>query len=399
MKPVTILRAFLPLAVLGAGVIAAKMLIGLRPEPQHRTPERAVPLVTVSTARASDEPLVVLAHGTVLPRVETELVAEVAGRIVAVSPQMVAGGFFDAGEVLLEIDPTDYEFALASARLEVARAERALAQEEAAAETARREWSEHGRGEGTPLALHEPQLAEARAALEAARAALAKAEHDLARTRVVAPYTGRVRSESVDIGRYVVPGAPLARVFAIDRAEVRLPLSDRELAFLALPLGADEPAEEGAGDGSSGPRVTLSARIAGVEREWSARIVRTEAELDPRTRMLVAVAEVEDPYDRAGRREGPPLLVGQFVEARIDGLLARGVFVLPREALREGDRLFLLDDAGHLAIRDVHVLRRERERVLIDRGLEGGEAVITSPLELAVEGMRVRANEREGATR
>lgn len=398
MKASTILRALLPLAVLGAGVLAAKTLIDMRPEPEHTTPEPVVPLVQTVAARASDEPLEVVAHGTVVPRVETELVAEVAGRIVSVSPAMVAGGFFEEGDLLLEIDPVDYELAVARARLEVARAARTLAQEEAAAATARREWSELGRGEGTPLALHEPQLAEAQASLEAARAALAKAEHDLARTRVVAPYAGRVRSESVDVGRYVAPGTPLARIFAIDRAEVRLPISDRELAFLALPLDGEPPAGDGAGDGGA-PRVTLVARIAGQDHTWSARIVRTEAELDPRTRMLVAVAEVADPYDRADRREGPPLAVGQFVEARIEGLLARDVFALPRRALRDGDRVFLLGTDGRLAVRDVHVLRRERERVLVDRGLADGEPVITSPLELAIPGMRVRAAGSEESER
>ncbi len=398
MKTTPILRALLPLVVLAAGALAAKVLIDMRPEPERTTPEPVVPLVRTIRARAGDVPLSIVAHGTVTPREETDLVAEVAGRIVSVSPSLVAGGFFEEGAVLLEIDPVDYELAVARARQEVARAERALAAEEAAAETARREWTELGRGEGTPLALHVPQLAEARASLAAARAALAKAEHDLARTRVVAPYACRVRSESVGVGRYVVPGTPLARVFAVDRAEVRIPISDRELAFLDLPLDGG-PANAGDGAEESTPRVTLVARIAGADHEWEARIVRTEAELDPRTRMLVAVAEVEDPYDRLGRRGGPPLSVGQFVEARIEGLLARGVFALPREALRDGDRLFLLGDDERLVIRDVHVLRRERERVLVDAGLEGGESVITSPIEIAVAGMRVRADGAEGAER
>jgi RND family efflux transporter MFP subunit len=378
-----LLKILLPILVLALGAGVAKQLIDRReiPEPEER--QVVLPIVRTLRAQATDWRVVVPSRGTVVPLTETQLVVEVGGRVTHVSPQLVNGGFFETGELLLEIDPRDHELARAQSRLEVARAERRLAEEEADSAVARAEWERLGEGEASALALREPQVAEARATLVAAQAHLERAERDIERTRISAPFDGRVRSESVDVGQYVSPGTPVATVYATDVAEVRLPLSDGELAFLELPFGArgDESGEL--------PAVLLSADFAGRRRTWPARIVRTEGEIDPSTRMVMAVARVEDPYGRAGGTE-MPLALGMFVDARLQGILLHDVFVLPRTALRDGARIFLLDGEDRLRFLPVEILRSEREVVIVRAALSEGARVVVSPLEIATDGMRVR---------
>ena len=250
---------------------------------------------------------------------------------------------------------------------------------------ARRDWDSLGQGEANPLVLREPQVAEARAALAAAEAALAQAERDIERCTVRAPYAGRVRSKAVDVGQFVARGAELARLYAIDYAEVRLPLADDELAFVDLPLAFRGDTATG-----DGPEVLLSARFAGREHVWEGRLVRTEGEIDPDTRMVVAVARVEDPYGRGGDERRPPLAVGLFTRAEIQGRVVEDVVVLPRRALRDGRSVLVVDGDDRLRIRPVEVLRSEGERVLLSAGVASGERVVATPLEIAVDGMRVR---------
>ncbi len=200
---------------------------------------------------------------------------EVAGRVIWVSPSFASGGFFDDGQPLLRIEPSDYREAVIQARAAAAREELRAARERAEADVARKEWGDLGGGEATPLTLREPQLAEAEAALEAARAALERAERNLDRTEIRAPYDGRVRHKQVDVGQYVTPGTPVATIYAVDYAEVRLPLADEELAFIDLPL--DYWGDSGRGPG---PEVVLSARFAGRAHRWEGHIVRTEGEID-----------------------------------------------------------------------------------------------------------------------
>ncbi len=377
-------KVFLPFLVLAVGLAGAAAMYLTRDEPEAREPEPLVPLVRTMVVARQDVRMTVESQGTVSPRVEITMAPEVTGVVTAISPSLTAGGFFVHGEVLLEIDPRDFELAVEQARAEVARAELRLAQEEAEAKVALEEWKELGTGDGSPLALRKPQLAEARAALSAAKAARARAELDLERTRMRAPFAGRVRSSDVDIGQYVTRGAPVARIYAVDHAEVRLPIPDREVAYLDLPL--DYRGEER----EDGPPVVLRARFAGKPHVWKGRVTRTEGEIDPRSRMVHVVARVDDPYARGDDHDRPPLAVGMFVEAEIEGRLVRDLFVLPRTALRNGDRVLVIDGDGRLRHRDVEVYRRERETVYVRQGLAEGERLCLSPLEAVVDGMRVR---------
>jgi len=391
MKVVRIvLQILLPLVILGIGWYVAVTLVEARQEPETEPIEIPLPLVQVLEVKPTGQRLTVRAEGTVVPRTQTELVPEISGRVVWVSPSLASGGFFEKDEELLKVDRREYELAVVRARSAVAQAELVLATEQEEADLARREWESLGKGEPTALTFREPQVAQAQAALASARAALAQAEYDLERTVVKAPYAGRIRSKSVDVGQFVSRGAPVARVYAVDYAEVRLPIPDAELAYVDLPL-----AFRGQVGDANGPKVMLRAQFAGREHTWQGRIVRTEAEIDPQSRMVQAVARVANPYGQGGRPGRPPLAVGMFVEAEIEGRWSSSV-VLPRAALRDGHTVYVIDDDGRLEFRAVNVLRAERERVLVRSGLQEGERVCISNIETAVEGMKVEVVATEG---
>lgn len=392
---VRILKIVAPIAILVVGALVTKAMIDARPDVAVEIPAKTVPLVRVLSVEAKSVQVTVHAQGTVRPRTESTLIPEVAGRVVEVSGSMVVGGFFEEGDLLLRLDARDYELAAVSARAQIAQAESRLKIEQAESEVARREWQSLGRGKPSPLVLREPQLAEARAALASAQAALKQAQRNIEKTVIRAPYAGRVRDKSVDVGQYVQPGALLARLYAVDYAEVRLPLADEQLAFLDVPL-------DYRGDGSqpdNGPRVSLTATFAGKKHSWQGRIVRTEGEIDPRTRVVHVVAQVDDPYGRGGVSGRPPLAVGMFVDAEIFGRWYRNVVELPRSALREENQVWVVDDQDRLVFRDVVVLRADEDRVLISEGLAQGRRVCLSPLDAAVDGMSVRTQGAESEAR
>ncbi len=379
-----LLQIVLPVLVLAAAGLGAYTLIQNRPEVQVQVPVFEPPGVRVQRVVFQDVTLTVKSQGTVGPRTESQLAPEISGRVIRVAPSFASGGFFEAGDVLLEIDPYDYQQAVIGARGQLAQARLRLAQEEAEADVARREWAALGRGDPRALTLREPQLEDARAALAAAEASLDRATRDLDRAEIRAPYGGRVRRKSVDVGQFVTVGSPVATIYAVDYAEIRLPLPDAELAYLDLPLSY-----RGA-ENRVGPRVTLRANFAGQTHEWQGRIVRTESEIDPVSRMVHLVAQVKDPYAPGTDPTRPPLAVGMYVEAEIEGKVVTGVAVLPRSALRGSSQLLVVDGDSRLRFRDVDILRATTEAVLVRAGLEEGEAVSLSPLEAVTDGMQVQ---------
>jgi len=374
-----------PLVVIVIGALGAGAMLLARKEPETRIPEPPVPLVRVMPVALEDLLLSVKSQGTVSPRTESTLVTEVAGRVLEVHQSFVAGGFFEEGDLLLEIDPYDYRQALIQARSAVAQAQLRLAQEQAEAEVAREQWEDLGGGEASPLTLRVPQVAEAEAALASAGATVVRAERDLERTRIRAPYAGRVREKNVDRGQYVTPGTPLAKIYAVDFAEIRLPLPDADLAFVDLPL-----VYRGSETRRPGPEVILRSEFAGRSYEWRGRLVRTEGEIDPRSRMVHTVARVKDPYGRGDDPDRPPLAAGMYVEAEIIGRAVEGVAVIPRTALRSGSRVLVVDDDDRIEFRDVVVLRVSDDQAVIGSGLSDGERVCLSNLAAVTDGMRVR---------
>ena len=309
--------------------------------------------------------------------------AEVAGQIVSVSSNFIAGGFFRQGEVLLQIDPSDYEAALLSAQANLASRKAQLADQKARSEQALKDWRNMGReGEPSDLVLRKPQLAEARAAVQAAEANLKEAERNLERTRIRVPYDGLVRNKRVDVGQYVSPGTPLGVTFAIDKAEIRLPLSDREIAFLDLPSATRL-------DKAHRVPVILTADGEGMGGRWQGEIVRTEGVVDEASRVVYAVAEVPDPYGVLGLSNAMELKMGSFVRAEIEGLRVNDVVILPRSVLRADDTLLIANDERKLEIRPVTVARAEPRTVYITSGVESGELVVTTQLDAPIPGMQL----------
>ena len=380
----TALRVLLPLVVIGLAALVTTALIQSRPEVSVQPRPVELPSVRVGEVVVQDIAMAVVSQGTVSPRIESQLVPEVAGRVVWASPSFASGGFFEEGDALLRIDPYNYQQAVIVARSQVAQSRLRLAQEEAEADVARREWEELGRGDATALTLREPQLEDAQASVLAAEANLERAQRDLDRAEVTAPFAGRVRQKSVDVGQFVSVGSPVATLYAVDAAEVRLPLPDAELKYLDVPLAYRGREER------VGPRVTLRAEFAGESYTWEGRIVRTEAEIDPVSRMVTVIAQVSDPYAPGRDPRRPPLAVGMFVEAEIAGRVATQVVRLPRAALRDRDQVLVVDDEDRLHFRTVQVMRSTSQDIVISGGLAAGERVILSPIDAVTDGMRVQ---------
>ncbi len=376
--------------VLFFGALIAVLGI-MRPDPDRQTPEAAVPTVFVSTATYEPVQLSVRAQGEVRPKQEIILTPQVGGKIVSVSPSFADGGTFTEGEVLVQIEDADYRLALTRARAQVATAEQTLAVERAEADLARKDYEELAtasgdRAEPSALTLRGPQLARAEAEYQASLANLQDAQLALDRTKIRAPFDGRVRTISTNTGQFVNVGQQLGTVFSTDVAEVRLPLTDEDLARLDLPLAFN--------DRANGPEVILSANVAGGLREWSGRITRVDAAVDPTTRQISAIVEVEDPYGE-GADNGFPMAIGLFVDAEILGPQLDRAVTLPRVAVRNDGSVFVLGPEDRLEARPVDIAAFTTAGVIITDGLEEGEEVVVSRVN-ATAGSQVRPLQSAG---
>ena len=379
-------RFLLPVVVLAVCVAVGIALIRTAPKAERRPSQRAVPSVEVVQANPSNYAVVVGSQGTVAPRTESTLIPEVSGQVIAASANFQTGGFFEAGEILLEIDPRDYQNAVVVAEADLAQANANLDEEKARVAQALRDWEVLKLAEEpNDLALRKPQLNSAQAAVAAAEARLAQANINLERTRIRAPYAGLVLEKQVDVGQYVSPGNVLAKVYAIDLVEIRLPLSDNHLVFLDLPESyRDDSAPI---DDETLPNVTLFAVVGRKTHEWQGRIVRTEGSIDTQSRQIFVVAQVDDPY---ARRHGTPLKVGQFVEAHIQGRVLEDVFVLPRGVLRSNGEVLVVGNDNLIERRQVDVMWSDNDEIVIGDGLAEGERVSLTALPYAISGTEVQ---------
>ncbi len=378
-------RYILPLGVIALSIliVISLVLVAKSKRPERKEAKEQVMIVDAIQAEAVSLNLPVFSQGSVKPRTETTVVAEVSGKIVDVSPNFISGGFFRKGEVLLQIDPSDYETALKRAQANLASRKAQHAEQKARSEQALKDWSNLGRtGEPSDLTLRKPQLAEALANVQAAEADLQKAQRDLQRTQINVPYDGLVRIKKADIGQYVTPGTPLGVTFAIDSAEIRLPLSATDVSFLDLPSATDP------GD-KPFPRVRLRSDSAGLSAEWQAEIIRTEGVIDEKSRVTYAVARVIDPYGVLGLSTQSELRVGTFVRAEIEGVQVDNAIVLPRAVLGTNNTVLVAGKNNKLEIRPVSVIRAEPKNVYISDGIESGEFVITTLLDAPIAGTPV----------
>ena len=390
----SLLHYFLPL---GLFILAVVKVIGMATVAKGKRPERqdtgqAAVLVDTIPAEARSLNFVIHSQGSVRPRTQTTLVAQVSGVIQSISDDFVAGGFFRAGEVLIEIDPSDFRTALKRAEASLASRRAKLAEETSRSEQAVKDWRNLGRaGEPPDLVKRKPQLDDAMANVLAAEADLEKARRDLQRTRISVPYDGLLREKRVDVGQYVTPGTQLGVSFAVDTAEIRLPLAMDDLAFLDLPSATDNV------DGDY-PEVTLSADFGGETRRWKASLIRTEGVLDETSRVLYAVASVVDPYGLLGESQQDELRMGTYVRAQINGRRVEDVVVLPRFALRNDNTVLVANKERELEIRSVVVAREEPRQVYITSGVKGGELVVTTTLDAPIPGTRLVLSGEESSS-
>lgn len=376
-----------PLVVIVGGGAALALMMITAPKPEEKGDAPHAPAIQFAVAHARPTTISIGVQGEVRPRTEATLAAQVAGRLVWVSPAFVDGGAFREGEVLARIDSADYELAVVRARAQVAQAEEALVREEAEGELARQDWQALGRGEAPPLAVREPQLAQARAALASAQASLRSAELDLNRASIRAPFTGRMRERRVNVGDYVGPGSPVGVMFATDAVEIRVPLTDADLASMRIPVGFT------ATTANPGPVAHVTSATGGRERTWQGRLVRTEASVDARTRLVYGVVEVRDPFNA---RNAAPLAPGMFVSARLEGSSRETMVAAPRSALKRNEYVYVVTPENTIDIRQVRAAQTTADEVLFREGVADGERVVVSVLTSPREGMAVTPIDRAG---
>lgn len=377
--PNVAMKSVMTVGIIFFAIIIAYGLLATAPQPEQIEPEEVATAIRVIRIKKQSMQLEVLSQGNVLPRIQSELIPEVSGRVKWMSPKLVSGGYFDKDEILLSIDDRDYRSSVARHQ---ARVTRAKAEDEHARFELRR-MQELVKNKLTSQSSLENALRNervAQATLVEARISLEQAQRDLWRTEIRAPYEGLVRTERVDLGQFITRGQSVASIYASDSVEVRLPVADRQLAYLDLPLGY-----RGELTDALSPEVVLSTTYGGQRYEWIGKLVRTEAEIDSKSRMINAIVRVDNKYDDGH----PPLPIGLFVAASIKGRTVDNIVSLPRAALRNQNQVLIVDKNNRLRYRSVEVLRFEKDKVIISAGLEDGEVVSISPIQTVVDGMRV----------
>lgn len=346
------------------GALAFTALKKFAPQAEETEPLKVIPAVEVVTASPDTASLTVASQGSVMARTETQAASEVSGRVISVADNFETGAAFKEGDVLLTIDDADYIAALATSRAEEADAALAVATEKARAAQAQRDWKRLGTTgkKPTDLVLRKPQMVSAEARLEASKAAVSRAQRNLDRTRLRAPYDGRIRSTATDVGSYVTVGSPLAEMYATDRLEVMLPLSSEDFAFI---------------EKNPGTEITLRSRGETI----GATLSRISGEVDTKTRQVSVIAALP---------EDSKLLPGEFVTAEITGITLDNTIAIPRRALYGTGQVLSVDNDDRLRFRDVTVARTSGETVYISDGVSSGDRIATTTLAAPVDGMEVQ---------
>ena len=384
--PSLAIKIFLTVLILTLAFVAAAGIIMTRPMPEPVAIAPNVVAIRGIQMEAENIPLTIYAQGVVEPLTESELITQVNGRVDWVSPNFNAGGSFKKGEALVKLESEDYE---ARVGLAEAREVRALAEYEHATFELKR-MRALVKDQLVSQAMLENAVRQTRlteAALKEARINLDQAQRDLDRTELRAPFDAIVRSKAVDLGEFVSMGKPLAQLFAADGFEVRLPVLDTQLAYLNLPSSIEATAPL---NSANLPSVRLSAQYAGAAASWDAQLVRSESEIDRRSRMVTLVARVSGTRNALSAN---PLPVGAFVNAEIEGITLENAFQLPRSALRQDNQVLVVDEESRLRFREVSIARYEQDRILIQSGLREGDIVNISPIQAVVDGMEVSVTE------
>lgn len=373
----TLLRRLSPFFILLLFIVGAALLMKTKEAPEQKSEDMPIPIVDVTQVEQKTVSLNLPSYGVVTPKYKTQLVTEVQGRMLTISPQFVAGGIVKKGEQLAQIEPSDYEADLMQAEATLAQATAALNEEIARGEVAKIEFKGYDKGLPPELGLRIPQLKKEQANVKYAQAALARAQRNLERTVIRAPFDGIIKARNVDLGQYVTLGTNLGELYDTRIAEIRLPISNDDLAYLE---SVDNPDTE----------VTLSASLAGKMNSWEGNIIRSEGVIDADNRMVYLVAEIKDPYLREHKKQGSlPLKYGSFVNAVIKGRTVDGIVKLPRYVVRN-EHVALINDKNIVEMRHVNVVRSDLEHVFIKDSLKTGERVAITHFSNMANGQLVK---------
>jgi|TARA_B110000438_G_scaffold5582_1_gene5569 RND family efflux transporter MFP subunit len=360
----------LVVSIIVAGVLIKSRSVAVTEEKKVETPYVKTMMILPRTVEAS-----ISSQGIVQPESDLTLLSELNSRVEWLSPKMEAGSSFKEGDTLLVLDSRDYELVLITAESQVLNAEVNLEREQAESELAKKEWKRVGAGSASNLALRKPQMAQAKATYAAAKARLEQARRNLGRTIFIAPFDGRVRISNIELRTTVFPGTLIGNIYATGAYEIRLPVADQDVPFIGLEFNGQKIEESR----------RLDVIIIQGDNKWAAKIVRTEAEIDPVTKMMAVVAKVNNSDKKTFNN---PLAVGQFVQAKISGIEIPDISVLPRSSVRNGS-VWIVDNQMSMQNRLVEVIRNEDEFALIREGFESGDRLLTSRVSSLVNGLKV----------
>jgi len=380
----TIFRFLLPLLIVLLTVVVIRVITSTSPTSATRTQGSETQLtVEVQSVQQATFPITIKTNGIIQPRRQASIASQVAGTVTNVASAFISGGFFNAGDTLLSIDDRDYVIAVKIASATLIEARLSLTEEQAKSQQAQQDWLRLGRkGQPNELVLRKPQLASAHAAVASAQAQLEQAQLNLQRTEILAPYAGRVLTKHVDIGQFVTVGTALADIYATDHVEVRLPLNSQQQNYIKLP----EPFKQS--DIIHYPNVIVKTGSGNNANVWSGKLTRTESALDAKSRQLYTVATIKNPYGSAHSNK-PPLKIGQFVSAEIEGLTLSNIFILPTTSVYEGDQVIIFKD-GQLTRKNINVIWRDSHNTIADNGINAGELLVTTPLSTVVSGTEAK---------
>ncbi len=370
----TMKKRLVPVAIIVVAIIVAQIILSNPPQANRRGPSQ-VPQMTVEVNKL--EPKVyqvqLASFGTVRPRTESVLVSQAAGQINFLSDNFRDGGFFEKGELLLQLDDRDHKADVKIAAANLLDAKQQLAEEKARSEQALTDWQRLGKS-GTPsdLVLRKPQLEAAKARLLSSEAQLAKSELALERTKIVAPYAGRVLSKQVDLGQVVAMNSQLANIYSIEFVEIRLPIKNQDLALIDLP-------EEFRGQEKTDMNAAQVKFSSEINSEgWLGKLVRTEGAIDENSQQLYVVAQIEDPYSFNDSNRSP-IKIGQYVSAEIAGKLLSNALIIPTKAIYQGSYVYIVEE-GVLLRREIELLWKNESEAVVKSGLNIGDRVVTTAL-------------------
>ncbi len=381
-----VFKIILPLLIVVIGVVAFKILVAHKRPPATRAVPRHGVLAQVIVAKRIDQQIDIHATGTISPKQEVSITPQVSGKLVYVAPSFEVGAYFAEGDLLLQVEDTDYRLAIKQAEAQVAKMEFGVSAVQSKSQVARDDWRRlHPDGENptNPLVLYAPQLKDAQASLASAQAVLLQARVNLSRTRITAPFNCRVRDEKVAIGQYLKSGGGVAVLVGSTLAEAIVPIPLADLAWLRVPKpGMSEEAS----------KAVVQVHSAGRIFSWSGQVDRSLGEVDKVGNMIRLAVTVQDPYNlsNAAPQDRPGLAIGMFVRVIFKGRTAKGVISVPVQALRENDTLWLMMPDNTLKIVPVKIRRREPNMVLIEGGLQPGDRVVVSGLSGVVDGMLLK---------